>query len=190
MLTLHMSANEAPRHHCTTASMSSTLKEETYSSSTTGSLDSFDTLAIRRAISCITRKGAASSSLSLVGCVLCAPRYRQHRAYIDARLETSTRTFSANTKQLSSPALCSGDSVLKTPLKISSVSNNSSPVLISHATRPFMSTMSSAFVNPNRRSTRFRDLSSSSCKTSLVALIRFLSARMRSCASRFCEYCE
>lgn len=68
---LQTSENLAPRHHCMTASMSSTLNDWTYSSSTSGSLDSRETLAIRRAFSCITRKGAARSSLSLTTCVDC-----------------------------------------------------------------------------------------------------------------------
>lgn len=36
-----------------------------------GSFASFDTFAMRRAISCITRSGAASSSFSFVTCSLC-----------------------------------------------------------------------------------------------------------------------
>lgn len=71
------------------------------------------------------------------------------------------RTFSPKTKQLSNPAHCSGDSELNAPLKMSSVNSSSSPVLISHATRPFMSTISVAVVNPKRRRTRLRHLSSS-----------------------------
>ena len=68
--TLQISVNEAPLHHCTTASMSSTLKDEMYSSSSITSFDSFETFAILRAISCITLNGAANSSFSLVVCSL------------------------------------------------------------------------------------------------------------------------
>jgi len=50
--------------------MSSTLKLDTYSSSTTGNLLSLATLAIRRAISCITLNGAANSSFSRTVCSL------------------------------------------------------------------------------------------------------------------------
>jgi len=68
--TLQISVKEAPLHHCTTASMSSTLKDEMYSSSSITSFDSFETFAILRAISCITLNGAANSSFSLVVCSL------------------------------------------------------------------------------------------------------------------------
>lgn len=61
--------------------------------------------------------------------------------------------------------------MLKTPLKIISVSKSSSPVLISHATRPLVSMTSSDVVNPSRRRTRLRFLSSSSCKTLCTAEI-------------------
>jgi hypothetical protein len=88
-----------------------------------------------------------------------------------------------NTKQLSKPAHCSGSSGLKTPLKMSSVRRSSSPELISHATRPFMSTISADVVKPKRRSTRFRHFSSSICKMSCVAWILFLSSRTASLAS-------
>jgi hypothetical protein len=64
--TLQISENDAPRHHCMTASMSSTLNEDTYVFSSIGSFDSFDTLAILRAYSCMILSGAASSSLSVV----------------------------------------------------------------------------------------------------------------------------
>jgi len=64
-------------------------------------------------------------------------------------------------KQASRAAQCSGDRGLKTPPNIISVNINSSPVEISHATRPFISTTSSAVVNPSRRRTLFLDLSSS-----------------------------
>lgn len=64
-LTLQISLNLAPLHHCNTASIISTLKVWTYSSSTSAMPDSVDTLAIRRAVSCSTRSGVASSSFSL-----------------------------------------------------------------------------------------------------------------------------
>jgi hypothetical protein len=70
-------------------------------------------------------------------------------------------TFSSKMKQARSAAQCSGDRGLKTPPNIISVNINSSPVEISHATRPFISTTSSAVVNPSRRRTLFLDLSSS-----------------------------
>lgn len=53
-----------------TASISSTLNEETYSSSSMVNLDSFETLAIRLAISCMTLSGAVNSSVNLVVCSL------------------------------------------------------------------------------------------------------------------------
>lgn len=81
--TLQMSENEAPRHHWTTASMSSTLNDCTYSSSTSGNFDSRETFAIRRAISCITRNGAASSSFNFVTCSLCNGRTTPHHISID-----------------------------------------------------------------------------------------------------------
>jgi hypothetical protein len=68
---LQISANLAPLHHCKTASISSTLKLETYSSSFSVSLDSIDTLAMRRALSCIARRGVAKSSLSRICCDDC-----------------------------------------------------------------------------------------------------------------------
>jgi hypothetical protein len=71
------------------------------------------------------------------------------------------RTFSSKMKQARSAAQCSGDRGLKTPPNIISVNINSSPVEISHATRPFISTTSSAVVNPSRRRTLFLDFSSS-----------------------------
>lgn len=156
--TLQISEKEEPRHHWTTASISSTLNDWTYSSSSISSLHSFDTLAIRRAISCITRRGAASSSFNFVGCSL----------------------FSVNTKQLRRAAQCSGANGLNTPLKTNSVSSNSSPELISHATLPLTSTMSAEVVNPNRRRTRLRHLSSSSLRMSCVAWMLFLRLRIRS----------
>src|ERR1700722_3292923 len=97
-------------------------------------------------------------------------------------------TFSVKTKQLNRPAHCSGDNGLNTPLKISSVNSSSSPVLISHATRPFISTISADVVNPSRRRTRFRHLSSSICKTSCVDCMRLLNARIRTLVSCFVEY--
>lgn len=66
--TLQISANFAPLHHCRTASMSSILKLETYSSAFTSNFDSCETLAMRRAVSCITSKGAAKSCFRLICC--------------------------------------------------------------------------------------------------------------------------
>ena len=155
------SAKRAPWHHCSTASISSTLKLCTYSCSTTGSWLSTDTCAIRRAVSCSTRRGAVISSRKRDGCSL----------------------FSPKTKHESSAAHCSGVRSLKVPLNMSSVSKSSSPVLISHATRPFFSTMSSADVKPRRRSTRLRHLSSSSCSTLCAAVICAWMAATWSCAA-------
>lgn len=65
-LALVISLKAAPRHQLITTSMSSTLKEAMYSSSFKASFDSFETVAMRLAISCIVRKGAASSSLRVI----------------------------------------------------------------------------------------------------------------------------
>lgn len=73
-------------------------------------------------------------------------------------------------KQDRRAAQCSGESGLKTPPNIISVNINSSPVEISHATRPFISTTSSAVVKPSLRKTRLRDLSSSRCRISWTEL--------------------
>lgn len=168
-----MSANLAPLHHCNTASIISTLKLWTYSSSTTAIPLSLDTLAIHRARSWSCRSGAARSSFSLTCVVDC----HQHTPL-------STLTFSWNAKQLSRAAQSSGLRGLKVPPNMSSVNKSSSPLLISHATRPFISTTSSFVVKPSRRKTRFRDFNSSSCKTSWTELIfrlRFLTLSMAFC---------
>lgn len=55
----------APLHHWRTASIISTLKLCTYSSSTSAMPLSVETLAIRLAVSCRIRSGPASSSFSL-----------------------------------------------------------------------------------------------------------------------------
>ena len=165
-VSLQISENLAPWHQASTASISSTLKLCTYSCSTTGSRHSTETRAMRRAVSCSTRSGAASSSLSRTGCSL----------------------RSVNTKQERIAAHSSGVSSLNVPWKMSSVSSSSSPVLISQATRPFFSTKSSAVVKPSRRSTRFRHLSSSSCSTLCAAAIRSRIAATASAASCFRAY--
>jgi hypothetical protein len=92
--TLQISVNDAPLHHCTTASISSTLKDEIYSSSSIASFDSLETFAILRAISCITLNGAANSSLSLVVCSLCNPieyvkTEKEHRTHLLREHETT-----------------------------------------------------------------------------------------------------
>lgn len=185
-LTLQISEKDAPRHHCTTASISSTLNDCTYSSSTIESFDSLDTCAILRANSCMTLNGAASSSFNFVVCSLYFTK--TWVLSISYSLAKSGHTFSEKTKQLKRPAHCSGESGLKTPLKISSVRSNSSPVLISHATRPFMSTISAEVVKPRRRRTRFRLLSSSICKISCVAWILLLRSFIFVSDSFFFEY--
>lgn len=63
---LQISENLAPLHHCRTTSIISILNDWTYSSSTMAIPDSFETLAIRRAVSCSTRNGLAKSSFSRV----------------------------------------------------------------------------------------------------------------------------
>jgi hypothetical protein len=95
-------------------------------------------------------------------------------------------TFSSKTKHESSAAHCSGPSSLKTLLKIISVSSSSSPVEISHATRPFFCTTSSSDVKPRRRSTRLRHLSSSSCSTLCAALSSRSSAATEACCVFLC----
>lgn len=97
-------------------------------------------------------------------------------------------TFSWKAKQLRSAAQCSGASGLNVPPNINSVNSSSSPLLISHATRPFISTTSSLVVKPNRLRTRLRDLSSSSCKTSWTELILRLSDLTCSIAFNFRSY--
>jgi hypothetical protein len=61
-VSLQISENFAPLHHCRTTSIISILKDWTYSSSTIAIPDSFETLAMRRAVSCSCRRGVASSS--------------------------------------------------------------------------------------------------------------------------------
>lgn len=63
-VSLQISENLAPLHHCRTTSIISILNDWTYSSSTIAIPDSLDTLAIRRAVSCSCRRGVASSSFS------------------------------------------------------------------------------------------------------------------------------
>lgn len=65
-LTLQISANLTPLHHCNTTSIISTLNVCTYSSSTSAIPDSVETLAILRAVSCRTRSGWASSSFKRI----------------------------------------------------------------------------------------------------------------------------
>jgi len=82
-------------------------KREVHLPSTRGSLDSMAIFAIRLAASCITLKGPASSSLSLLVCSLCgSDRMESQRRSVGERCEDSERTFSSNTKQLSNAATC------------------------------------------------------------------------------------
>lgn len=124
---LHICENFAPWHHAYTTSINSGLNFFTYSSSSMFILHSLATFAMRRAVSCISRNGPDNSSCMRAG--------------------FSTR--SSNTKQLRSDTVCSTVRSLKTFWKTISVNNNSSPVLISHATRPFISTTSDEEVNPS-----------------------------------------
>ena len=64
------------------------------------------------------------------------------------------RTFSSKTKHERRAAVCSTVSGLKAPLKISSVRSSSSPVEISHATRPLSSMTSLAVVYPSLDTSR------------------------------------
>ncbi len=150
-------ANLADLSKLCAASIISTLKVWTYSSSIRAIPDSVETLAIRRAVSCRIRSGDDSSSFSRT----CASDY-VHDTSGTSFERRRERTFSWKTKQLNRAAHCSGESGLNTPPNIISVKSNSSPVLISHATRPFISTTSSDVVKPSLRRTRLRDFSSSS----------------------------
>lgn len=97
-------------------------------------------------------------------------------------------TFSSKTKQLNKAAHCWGVKSLKTPPKIISVNNNSSPELISQATLPFCSTTSSFVANPNRLKARLRFRSSSRCMTEWAAWIFFFVVRILSLRDSFAEY--
>jgi hypothetical protein len=88
------------------------------------------------------------------------------------------RTFSSNTKQLNNAAVCCGVKSLNTPPNTISVNNNSSPLEISHATRPFCSTTSSFVAKPRRLNARLRLRSSSRWITEWAAWIFFFVERM------------
>mmetsp|Transcript_13024 Transcript_13024/g.22509 ORF Transcript_13024/g.22509 Transcript_13024/m.22509 type:complete len:312 (-) Transcript_13024:120-1055(-) len=70
-------------------------------------------------------------------------------------------------------------------LKMSSVASSSSPVVISHATRPLTSTTSSLLVNPSLLRHRFLRLSSSLCCISVELRISFLSTFASSASAAF-----
>jgi hypothetical protein len=100
----------------------------------------------------------------------------------------ANRTFSSKTKQLNNAAHCCGVKSLNTPLNTISVNSSSSPELISHATRPFCSTTSSAVANPSRRKARLRFLSSSRWITLCADWIFFLTVRISVASDCFAEY--
>lgn len=149
--------------------MSSQWKLLTYSSSFTASFDSCATLATIRACDWISFRGFARSS--------------RLRALVSL-------DFSSNTKTLRTAATCSGVRLLKNPLNRSSLSISSSPELISQATRAFNCTTSASLMNPNRRSTRLRHLSSSNCIMDMASLIFFFVSLILVPNATFSEYCS
>mmetsp|Transcript_46068 Transcript_46068/g.147328 ORF Transcript_46068/g.147328 Transcript_46068/m.147328 type:complete len:435 (+) Transcript_46068:1190-2494(+) len=162
---LAMSEKGAPRHHWYTTSMRSGLNISTYSSTSTPSLQSTEALATRLAISRSSLKGPLSSSLSAVPALLPPP--------------------SVHTRHEQSAASCSVVIFFTPPARMSSVATSSSPVLISHASRPFISTTPSGVVYPSRRSSRRRALSSSLQIIPAAALTSFLATRTASPRASF-----
>ena len=133
--------------------MSSNLKDLAYSTSLSASLLSWATLAIILALTWISRQGFPSTSFN-----------------------SGAVVFSSKMKQLSAAAQSSGDNSLKKRSKRSSLSNSSSPVLISHATRALSCTTSVSLMKPKRRSTRLRHFNSSSCVIETASAICFFRA--------------
>mmetsp|Transcript_21460 Transcript_21460/g.59599 ORF Transcript_21460/g.59599 Transcript_21460/m.59599 type:complete len:216 (+) Transcript_21460:214-861(+) len=158
------SRKEEPVAQLATTSIISGRKLATYSSTSSCSLHSTETLATRRAVSLSAARGPSRSS----------------RTFPDLPVD-----FSCHTRHETRAAACTGSSSLKTPSKTSSVTTISSALLMQAAKRPLRDTRPSPSMYSNLLSTLMRALSSSFRIMLFAAFRSFMAIRTASCLAAF-----